>query len=285
MVRELPLPALHVTDHTLDTIFKLPLNQPAITLKKLRQRYDGLCARSAGLPYMHNIHTPDGFDLDKVLSWLPQDFFAVSVSDTDDLAKIISKSEINRVAFVLALFGWGGQAETEPKADMAACDACFRRLGLWLFKSKEIDENGKETVGAMMSHLDPICEHRDYCPWRNPRSQSGPPSAKNGEPANPELAAWEVVQRVIKNDFFLRERNKPQSEKPKPAAPTPLEDAGDTHSFFDNSNIDDEDAKSIREQKDKERWSRLRKVKSLFDTKSMKKKSHSSLIDKSKGRS
>jgi outer membrane protein OmpA-like peptidoglycan-associated protein len=34
--------------------------------------------------------------------------------------------------------------------------------------------------------------------------------------------------------------------------------------------LDDEDAQSIREEKDKERWARLRKVKSLFDTKSKK---------------
>jgi hypothetical protein len=44
------------------------------------------------------------------------------------------------------------------------------------------------------------------------------------------------------------------------------DNASDIASTFEIE-LDDEDARSIRDEKDKERWSRLRRVKSLFNTK------------------
>jgi hypothetical protein len=120
---------------------------------------------------------------------------------------------------------------------------------------------------ATIDHLDPVEQHREYCPWKNAKSQSGTGSSNKAAKA-PELAAWQVIIRVLKNDYRLRNSGK-DSEKDKNAgAATDIASRPGTALYTD---FDDEDAESIREEKDKERWARLRRVKSLFDTKSIKK--------------
>ena len=240
-----------------DSIFKLPLNHTPTTLHSLRERYNELCTRSQTLPYMFNIRTPAEFDLDLVSSYLPHNFFA-SLSES-------TTAEINKVAFLMAVFGWQGHIHDRLGAQLGSlsCHACFRVLGLWLFKSKEVNEAGEEIIGPAMNGLDVITEHRDYCPWRNPASQNG--LKATSKPGKSAMAGWEIVIRVLKNDHHLRHTGEKQAEK----ATVSVSDIETQESMFGAD--DDEDEKSIREEKDKERWARLRKVKSLFDTKAGKK--------------
>jgi hypothetical protein len=246
-----------------DSIFKLPLNQAPITLKTLRERYDELSSRSDTLPYEFNLRTPPGFHVDTVLKHLPDDFFN---TPSDSLSKEQpSLREPNVVAFQMALFGWQGFTHHQlgPQVGSVSCQACFRVLGLWLFKSKKIGEAGEELEGGIMSRLDVVKEHRDYCPWRNPASQSG--IQTTSKEANTTLSAWEVVLRVLKNDHYLRGSG---ARSPDGAAGE-LE-AGESIGSSFETNIGVEEARS-REERDKERWVRLRRVKSLFDTKTGKK--------------
>jgi hypothetical protein len=249
-----------------DTIFKLPLNHAPTTLRSIRQRYDALCSISDRLPYMHNLHPPEDVDLDSIITYLPKNFFVSSLIDAEPSSPA-PQSEINRVAFMMALFGWTARPETKIRDGAAVCEACFRTLGLWLFKSKEVNGAGEVIRPATMNYLDPVDQHREYCPWKNARSQSASGNT-NKSVQVPELAAWQIIIRVLKNDHRLREAGK-GSEMDKGRA-----GAADTTSRPGTAldkDYDDEDAESIREEKDKERWARLRRVKSLFDTKSVKK--------------
>jgi hypothetical protein len=153
---------LHVGADRSDSIFKLPLTHAPTTLKGLRERYDELLNRKGNLPYLSNIRTPPGFDYDRVVIYLPKNFFA---SPSQEASENSSNPLVNKVAFVMALFGWQGYAHERlgDHRDSASCQACFRNLGLWLFKSKEVNSAGEEIVGARMSHLDAVEEHRDYC--------------------------------------------------------------------------------------------------------------------------
>ena len=201
----------------------------------LRQRYDELCTRSAFLPYDFNLRLP--FNLDDVIASLPPTF----------------DSPPNKTALALALTGWQGLTNTRIGAvpNTASCSACLRRLALWMFKSKEVDDNGQVLVPAPMDHLDPVREHRVFCPWKNADIQV------RGEE---KQTAWESLAQMVKNEAGLR---LVYQEKPKeaPEADPAQED-------------------EVREAKDKERWARLRKVKSLFDTKGARRRrpgtSHSS---------
>jgi hypothetical protein len=213
---------------------------------------------------MHNMRTPPDFDLDVVLSYLPKDFFKSppGTASTED-----SSTNIDKVAFIMALFGWQGHTHERLGVQLGSvsCQACFRVLGLWLFKSKEVNENGEEVVGAAVNCLDVVKEHREYCPWRNPASQNGQKAtAKAG---NNALAGWQIVRRVLKNDHHLRMSGERQgtSRTARPITP----DSGDQ--IIIEPDVADEDAERVREENDKKRWARLRRVKSLFDTKGGKK--------------
>ena len=186
-----------------------------------------------------------------------------------------TSTEPNKVALQIALCGWEGYSHHRLGAQLGSvsCQACFRVLGLWIFKSKRVTEDGEEVEGGLMNRLDVVKEHRDYCPWRNPASQSGINATV--KEAGTALAGWEVALRVLKNDHYLRHNGARDNNAPAREA----QSSGPTQPEF--STNDDEDAKS-RDERDKERWARLRRVKSLFDTKSGK-KLHKATTNEEKG--
>ncbi len=228
---------------------------------------------------MHNIHPPEEFSLDIVLGYLPKDFFD-SPTAQDNTSSDSAQIEINRVAIMMAVFGWTARLETKVRDGAAVCESCFRTLGLWLFKSKVVNEAGEVVRGAAMNYLDLVEQHREYCPWRNPKSQSGGGVTNKSIQAS-ELAAWQVVVRVLKNDHRLRHGSS-DADKDKTRAPAAVaEGRPETALAVD---ITEDDAESIREEKDKERWARLRRVRSLFDTKAAKKLQRNSHTPDTKGK-
>jgi hypothetical protein len=217
--------------------------------------------------------------LDLVLKYLPEDFFNTpsEVPPTENA----SQREINKVALQMALFGWQGYTHDRLGAQLGSvsCQACFRVLGLWLFKSKKINEAGEEVEGPVVDHLNVVTEHRDYCPWRNAASQNG--LKATAQTASTAMAGWEIVLRVLKNDYYLRHNGERHGENttPRPSSRSSIA----TGSGVFGTEGEEEDAKS-REEKDKERWARLKKVKSLFDTKSGR-KSHKTAKTEAKSNS
>lgn len=270
----------------LDTLLRLSFSNSTATLAALRQRYDELCTRASFLPYEFNLRLPDNLNLDEILSQLPLDFFTdPAPSEKSDAS---TAKPVNRAALALALMGWQGLSNARIGAvpNSASCHSCLRRLGLWMFKSREVDETGQVLVPAPMDHLDPLREHRFFCPWKSAQAQSrGAASSAAGA----ELAGWETLNQTIKNGSHLRDvyegRSKrlgrifPDSVAPStpargassmpgtPAAPTPAVPDTPVADAAHDGEVDEK----ARDAKDKERWARLRKVKSLFDTKAAKK--------------
>ena len=211
------------------------------------------------------MRTPPDFDLDLILSYLPNNFFV-----SPDTSEDVPPAKVNKVAFTMALFGWQGYKHERlgVQSGSVSCQACFRVLGLWIFKSKEINEAGEEVANPVVNCLDIVKEHRDYCPWRNAASQNGQKATESPECTT--LAGWEIVLRVLKNDHYLRHGNEMQAARASmPVASKPVA-SDDAVSEIHSTPEEDEDAKS-RDEKDKQRWARLRRVKSLFDTKGGKK--------------
>ncbi|KAI1434726.1 C3HC zinc finger-like-domain-containing protein [Xylaria sp. CBS 124048] len=270
-----------------DSLLRLPLPVPQSALASLRERYDDLCTRSSFLPYIVNLRLPSTFDLEAVKSQLPPTFF------TEPKPPGTNPATPNNVALALALLGWQGLTNPRIGAvpNSATCATCLRRLGLWMFRSKEIDEvTGEIIVPAPMDHLDPVREHRFFCPWRNPEAQQNP-----GAKTRDTKAAWEVLAQTLKNTSYLRQQAENSSSSPavrrsflhRSAASLPGTPA--RHRKQDSSdgphtpgNDDEEDVEreggegeeedmTARDAKDKERWAKLRRVKSLFDTKGRKK--------------
>jgi hypothetical protein len=242
-------------------------------IEALKQRYVELCAREAFIPYEFNLHLPEEVVLDDVIDQLLPNFFTNEKSGTNTP---------NRPALALALFGWQGLTNTRigAVANTASCHTCQRRLGLWMFKSKEVDESGNIIVPAPMDYLDPEREHRFFCPWKNAAAQSrGHVTQSSSDTA--DMPAWKMLLQSIKNESDLRMVYEGRARSPSKLTAkgastphkTPTRPAGSGHvpQISVDLSVDGEEDEATRDAKDKERWAKLRKVKSLFDTKKLRK--------------
>ena len=282
----LPISKVYAEFFTPDSLLRLPLTNASTALAALRERYDDLCSRPSFLPYLFNLRLPSELDLQAVKAQLPPKFYTEPARQSTNP----DPSKPNDVALSLAMASWQGLTHTRIGAvpNSASCATCLRRLGLWMFKSKEVDPaTSKILVPAPMDHLDPVREHRFFCPWRNAAVQRNPGSGERkkvkGEAAK-DLAAWEVLLQTLKNDAFLRNRtekgfhtragSRVQVSTPSTPRASTLENRPSTppgQVFSPDHEDEEEEEESVRKAKDKERWARLRKVKSLFDTKTGKK--------------
>ncbi|KAI0421509.1 zf-C3HC-domain-containing protein [Xylaria grammica] len=257
-----------------DSLLRLPLAVPQTAITALRERYDDLCTRPSFLPYPFNLRLPATLDLKVVKTQLPPNFF------TEPPPPSTNPSSPSNVALALALTGWQGLTNPRIGAvpNTATCATCLRRLGLWMFRSKEAnEETGEVIVPAPMDHLDPVREHRFFCPWRNPTVQHNP-----GAKTKDTKAAWEVLAQTLKNSAYLRQQaEKSAQRRPfhRPAASLPGTPSrgskrdGEEQAAMETPEKpeDEEEDMAARDAKDKERWAKLRRVKSLFDTKGRKK--------------
>jgi len=263
------------TDQAADSLLRLPLAVPQTALRSLRERYDDLSSRPSFLPYLFNLRLPPTLDLKAVKSQLPPTFF------TEPPPPSTNPSSLSDVALALALTGWQGLTNPRIGAvpNTATCATCLRRLGLWMFRSKEVDEaTGEIIVPAPMDHLDPVREHRFFCPWRNATAQQNP-----GAKIKDTKAAWEVLAQTLKNSGYLRqqaEKSGQRSHFHRPAASLPgtpsRGNKPDSEVYTASPGLstvegDEEEDMAARDAKDKERWAKLRRVKSLFDSKGKKK--------------
>ena len=292
-----------------DSLLRLPLPNSRSALETLRQRYDELCERKDFLPYEFNLRLPEHLNLDTILSYLPPTFFSdpPPPPPTNKGTSITTKPSSpphkpNRSALALALLGWQGLSNSRigPVPNSASCHTCLRRLGLWMFKSKEIDlETNAVIVPAPMDHLDPLREHRFFCPWKNGAAQRNPGSRPlaAGEQDKP---GWEILLQVLRNEAFIRQRTSVAHSRSKSSVPPrttttttllaagpgdgsssrsaaagaktperPITSAGYSlvEGDGDGDEAEDNDDEEARKKKDQAMMSRLRRVKSLFNTK------------------
>lgn len=265
-----------------DSLLRLSLTNATTSLAALRERYDELLARKSFLPYEFNLRLPEELNLDDVLSHLPNDFFTKPPPAKE------AEAQPNRVALSLALMGWEGlnNARIGAVPNSASCHTCLRRLGLWMFKSKEVGENNEVLVPAPMDFLDPAREHRFFCPWANSETQK---QAHSQKASGQDLPGWKVLVRTIANEAHLRSvyegrsPARPRTERSMgaPSTPqrpgtaasinTPIQTPGSVGAGVDNAEEDEKE----RDARDKERWARLKRVKSLFETKGSRKLRHS----------
>lgn len=222
------------------------------------------------LPSRETIEIPEDLKVNDIIKMLPPDFLqqrestSISVepgayreqsqedgqtsAETDNVER-----QIDETAFALAFFGW--DVVKDGSSGLLECRACFRRLGLWLYKPKE---DGRSAVYSKLSVAD---EHMDYCPWINGKAQSG--IGKATEKAEDLHSGWEILAQGIKTKHRRRVRSKSTSEK--------LHVDSDVSSV-DITSIDEETQKA----KDREWWSKLRRVREALHVRGPRKSVSSS---------
>lgn len=247
-----------------------------VAVKGLQKRYANLAAVGPGLPALETIQTPAGMQLEEVVAMLPTEGF-VERGDSHhqnrqqeghpteaareylhgEQAEVVEhgdehhadsdasqevRSSINRSALALALCGWDTVPEGVP--ELVACGACFRRLGLWLYKPST---NGDVTA---YNALDVANEHMDYCPWNNGRAQSG--TGKQNKDPETLLSGWELLLRAIK----VKHRQQARATSSRDTL-----QREDERAEAEELDSDDE----TRKASDREWWAKLRRMKQLLD--------------------
>lgn len=171
-----------------------------------------------------------------------------------------------------------------------------------MFKSKAIDNQTGIVVPAVMDHLDPLREHRFFCPWKNGAAQRNSGAKPNPEGSGGDKPAWEILVQGLRNEAFIRQRTSvvhsrskstvAGSGSPMPrrdvlanAMRTPERERRPMTSDGRAANLamtpqsqllrspgerdgEEEDDEETKKKKDHDMMSRLRRVKSLFNAKS-----------------
>ncbi|KAL4943652.1 hypothetical protein BDV06DRAFT_189341 [Aspergillus oleicola] len=248
------------------TIHRLPLTNPDTAILNLQTRYSHLVKMADQLPSPDSLRTPEGFNAQDIISILPvgelqgsksvrettetQQPAAENSQDSASQPQDQSEATINEVAITLAFLGWDS---VDGSASLVGCSACFRRLGLWMYKRKD-NEDGLEP-----DPLDAANEHMEFCPWIDGRAQSG--TGKPSEKTEALHSGWELLAQAVKVKHHRQVRTStPISSRAVSEAPS-MDDP-----FIEEPNDD------VKKAKDREWWAKIRRMRQLLNVKSPKSK-------------
>ena len=278
-------------------IYRLPVVRTVVWQTELRERYSSLFDMVDSIARVQIRPTDAVPSPEKLLATFPKTLLSLQEDDERTAAAEHSsevpkesetdKAEASPKALQIALCGWRGV--TESHTALLSCEACFQRLGLWMYQPDykrarrshatsvestpdEVDAEGLEDDEP--SSLDLVEMHREHCPWRNGLTQSA-----TGDFAG--WPAWRILWKVVgryadEHKRRSRDRTLPSTQaSPRDTpAPTP-QDAADEETVPDDGvePVDDqvlETPKAVREEiqrQDKERITKLRKLKRVFGLK------------------
>lgn len=256
------------TDIRPATIQHLPLTNYENALSGLYARYTNISKMGDKLPANDIIETPEGLDLDLVIKGLPQEWFKATDAAAPESGEPVTNGDIqgpaesahptqsksqsaNRAALALALLGW--DAASDGTAGLVGCSACFRRLGLWMYKPKD---NGDVTVYTSLNVAD---EHMDYCPWIDKSAQSG--TGRANEKTAELHAGWQLVAEAVKVKHRRTLRTMASTDVLSAEATIPNEAA------------EEEENPEAKKKAEREWWAKIRRVRQVLTTKSPKRKS------------
>jgi hypothetical protein len=236
-----------------DDIYRLHVVRPSIWQPELRTRCESLQKISASI---QNIKTrPLDPSCDKLLRDLPKD-----ILNLDPIP--------DPKSFQLALHGWRGSSESGTQ--LLHCDACFQRIGLWMYQpdyhsgrpkstastagpADEVDgRDEEEEEEEDQTTIDLVNMHRDHCPWRNAASQSATGSLAG-------LNAIQILHRVV-STCGRDHRRRSDDHVVLAGTEDRVEDEAEETEVTPVVVSREETARQ-----DKERESRLRKLKNLFN--------------------
>ncbi|KAL3479928.1 C3HC zinc finger-like-domain-containing protein [Aspergillus californicus] len=250
------------------TIHRLPLTNPDSATSSFQTRYSNLLKMADQLPESTSLQVPGSFNAKDVMSMLPvgalhmpefdqkatetQQRGSENSQETDPQHPVEVDVAINEAAFTLAFFGWDS---VDGAKGLAGCSACFRRLGLWMYKPKN---NGDDST---LDPLDVANEHMEYCPWINRVTQSS--TANSSGKTEGLHNGWESLAQALKVKHLRQARlgtsisSRAGSEAPSPSMDGPV---------VDETNDD------VKKAKDREWWAKIRRMRQVLNVKSPKRK-------------
>ncbi|KAJ5959503.1 uncharacterized protein N7479_006653 [Penicillium vulpinum] len=242
------------------TIQHLPLTNCDAALSGLHERYTKISKMGDKLPAEDIVQTPEGLDLDVLIKGLPEEWFEeaekadvstrAETQPTNVDNQVTIPQSVNRTALALALLGW--DTASDGAAGLVGCGACFRRLGLWMYKPKD---NGDVTVYTSLNVAE---EHMEYCPWIDKVAQSG--TGRPNENLADLRAGWQMVAEAVKVKHRRRLRTMGSTDTLRTDLGTPTETTGE------------EENADAKKKAEREWWAKIRRVRQVLTTKSPKRK-------------
>lgn len=244
-----------------DDIYRLPVVKSTVWQPELRTRFAELIDIS---PSLQSVKLkPDDIkpSTEKLIADFPTTLLAppephAANEDNTIAGAADHESEARPKALLIAMCGWRGV--TESGTELLRCDACFQRIGLWMYQpdykpSAVSDDDDQEQDNS----LDLIDLHREHCPWRNSTTQSA-----TGDYAG--LPAWKILHNILyRYADEYRRRSRGQDTTPRPVSE--VESTVETEDHLDDSlQLMPELTREETERLDKERTSRLKKLKKVF---------------------
>lgn len=271
-------------------IYKLPIVRTAVWQSDVNDRYNSCLELADALKDVQTktvIATPAA---EKLLINLPSKLLS-KAQDADASAHTSHEgSEVN-VAFkakalTITLCGWRGV--TESHTALLSCDACFQRVGLWMYQpdykrarptattnsattksAAEEDHHEEEAEEEEDSaSLDLVEMHREHCPWRNGASQCA-----TGDFAG--LPAWRILWTVVARYADEQRRRSTDRSVVVSAAPAVAAegDSATPAAAAEHGVNEDEEYRVLEspvfsreevQRQDKERITKLRKLKRVL---------------------
>lgn len=235
-----------------DDVYRLPVVRPTIWQPELSKRFRSLLSITSSIDKVKTRTLEPSTVNEQLLKDLPQE--VIDPSDT----KLHSAIK----AFETALHGWRGSSESGN--DLLHCDACFQRVGLWMYqpdyltkrrRADDGEEEEEEAEEADEASVDLVEMHREHCPWRNPATQKATGSLAS-------LNACQILQRVVAT---AARDHKRRSHKPVAVAAVHIQEGAEEEGELPE--LTRTFSRAEVAQQDKERESRLRKLRNLFNIK------------------
>lgn len=235
-----------------DDIYRLQVVRPSVWQPELHKRYQSALAISSAIQdvKMKTLasDSPKLLEPARLLEELPADVLGFADLARDTAAAIS--------ALKVALHGWRGS--TESGSELMHCDACFQRIGLWMYqpgyRPANLDADDEDTTDSAI--IDLVDMHRDHCPWRNPTTQKASGSLKG-------LNACEILQRVV-STYSRDQRRRSDEQKAVENGHLEQQDVEATETVSNDVPVV---SKEEVARQDKERESRIRKLKNLLTIK------------------
>lgn len=189
------------------SIHRLPLTNTSTSIANLQMRYLSLKNIESEIPSEVYITEDLGVtELGDVLRTLYTEGVFV-----DNSGRKYNPNNLR--TFALALCGWQGEAGHVP---LAECKACFRRLGLWTYRP------AKEGSLPIMSSLQAVDEHLDYCPWKNGEAQAaGSTPNSSGTLEGGRKPGWLLLLQQVTDNGRRRTKTREMSPAKEDSLPSP----------------------------------------------------------------
>jgi hypothetical protein len=246
-----------------DDIYRLPIVKSTVWQPELRVRYQSLLAIAPSLANLSLQPTDLTPSPTNILANLPSSLLSNPEEENASETTNITDATKQKV-LQIAISGW--QGSTESSTQLLACSACFQRIGLWMYQpdynphrsGSDDDDNEQQDRSLHLIQL-----HREHCPWRNPTTQ-----AATGNYAG--RCAYEILLDVLERYIDeQRRRSRGTIQSPVEVNGEVEGDAAATDDGRESLALESmpsmpELSRTETEKQDKERLSKLRRLKTVL---------------------